>query len=190
MYKLEVYDDPWQEEPKVVYLHQNVPRAFVKEYPNHRGESCQDLLFDTGWGDFRYFICENCDRVVIRQCPHNGWHSYVHMMEDGEEICLKCYEADIFKNGLSRAEFEQCRIPGMFFNRGNLEERGYEKVRGFIDFKVTSKETAKQFCDKALELIDSGCRVAVDYERLAIGGGEGYVTLFATERVEKGLFDE
>ena len=190
MYKLDVYDDPWQEAPKQVYLHQSVPRAFAKQYPNHRHDSCQDLLFDTGWGDFRYFTCDSCGRIVIRQCPRNGWHSYVHITEDGEEICLKCYEQECYK-GLPRASFENGQIPGMFFNRGDLEEHGYGPVVGFDNFKVDGRDGAKQFCDKAIEMIDAGHRVAVDYERMAIGGIEGYVTLYATvEPDQKNLFGE
>ena len=80
-----------------------------------------------------------------------------------------------------REKLETGRIPGMFFSCGNTEAReaGYIEVVGFTNYFVGSREAADRFRKKALELIDEGQKVVVAYERLAIGGGEGYVTLLA-----------
>ena len=85
MVAVEVYDSPWQEEPKTIYV-------CTYPDPEEYGRSCFDLLTDESWADFRYFECQSCYRMVIRQCPSNGWHSYVREWEDEGEVCLKCYE--------------------------------------------------------------------------------------------------
>jgi hypothetical protein len=161
--EVEVFDSPWQKGATKIKVH---------------ADPCHDRLTDTSWGDFRYFHCEACSRMIIRQCPSNGWHSYVRVTEEGEEICLRCYEADLFENGCKRETFARNEIPGMFFNRGDLEEHGFEKVPGFCNIKIVDKDSAKRFCTRALKIIDEGGKVAVDYEAMAIGGLEGYVTLW------------
>jgi hypothetical protein len=96
-----------------------------------------------------------------------------------EEVCLRCYEESIYDQGLPREEFEVGEIPGMFFNRGDLEKHGFSLVDGFEDWYAHDEASTKALCDEALRLIDAGYQVAVDYERLGIGGGEGYVSLYA-----------
>jgi hypothetical protein len=175
---LEVYDSPWGK-PQEIHLHVD------NELRENYGISCEEALYDEQWSDFRYFKCSICNRIIIRQCPSNGWHSYVRETEDGE-ICLCCWEEDTFENGLPRKKFEEGQIPGMFYNREDLESHGFEQVPGFDNFPITSGFKARAFCDAAIRVMDKGCLVAVDYERMAIGGLEGYVTMWAKK---KGSFE-
>lgn len=177
MLAVEVYNEPWQEAPDTIHVCREVFGPAADGFGDY-GRSCYDLLTDTGWADFRYFECGECSRMVIRQCPRNGWHSYVREVED-EEVCLKCYEESIFADGLPRDGFEEGRISGMFCDKGELTEHGFALVDGFEDCYISDQESSRRFCDKALALIDAGHAVAVDYERMAIGGSEGYVSLYS-----------
>lgn len=175
---LEVYDSPWGK-PKKIHLHAG------NEIRENYGISCEQALYDEQWSDFRYFTCPICNRIIIRQCPSNGWHSYVRESENGD-VCLRCWEEDVYENGLPRERFEEGQIPGMFYSRNDLMNHGFEQVPGFDNFPITSGFRARAFCDAAIRVMDEGCLVAVDYERMAIGGLEGYVTMWAKK---KGLLD-
>jgi len=165
---LEVYDSPW-DKPKEIYVH-------VDNELNDYGISCREALYDEHWADFRYFDCPMCDRTIIRQCPTNGWHSYVRITDEGEEICLRCYEEEILEHGIPREKFEQHTIAGMFFNQEELRNKGWEQViwRTFLH----SKASVQTYCEEAIQYIDDGYKVITDYERLGLGGGEGYVSLW------------
>jgi hypothetical protein len=65
---------------------------------------CLDKLTDDHYADFRYFECACCGRLVIRQCPYNGWRSYVKIRND-EEICVKCYQDELLQNRHSEKDF-------------------------------------------------------------------------------------
>jgi DNA repair protein RadC len=179
---LEVYDSPWGK-PKEIHLH--VDNEIREDY----GISCEQALYDEQWSDFRFFNCSICNRIIIRQCPSQGWHSYVRETEDGEEVCLRCWEEDIYENGLPREKFEKGQIPGMFYNRRDLEGHGFERVPGFDNFPIKTGFNARAFCDAAIRVMDEGCLVAVDYERMAIGGLEGYVTMWAKKNVSLDLVE-
>lgn len=141
-------------------------------------EDCeQSYLYE---GDFSYFMCEWCQREICGQHPRNGWHIQ-YRENDGQTICLRCYEQAILENGVERQKLENGKIPGMFFSHANIEpkEAGYLEVPGFRDFFINSEERLEEFRHKALSLIDEGYKVVIGYERLAIGGSEGYVTLMA-----------
>jgi hypothetical protein len=170
--KKDVYDSPWQETPTTILLH--IDNNYLSDSYHI---SCEAALYDTSWADFRYFCCARCERIVIRQCPGNGWHSYVRTV-GCEEICLKCYETDIYEHGLPREEFEKGRIPGMFFNRGELEKHGFTRCDVYHYVRIQSEKDAERFCNGVLGEIDKGYIVAIDYERMGIGGLEGYVTLW------------
>lgn len=178
MYAMDVHDSPWDAAPKTIYVCKHTPKSLQKHYHREWMESCEELLTDTGWADFRYFTCASCHRMVISQCPSNGWHSYVHTTDDGDEICLKCYEADLYENGIPRESFENNKIGGMFFNRGDLQKYGYAEVEGYQNFFVRGTEDAKRFCKEAIKWIDAGYKVAVDYDHMSIGMLEGYVNMF------------
>lgn len=71
----------------------------------------------------------------------------------------------------------------MFFSYGNTEARdaGYREAPGFRDYFVNTEEKADALRNKTRELLDQGHKVIIGYERLAYGGGEGYVTLMVKE---------
>lgn len=159
------YETPWDAEPAIKYF---------------CSDDCGDTyMYEEPWA---YFWCNGCDREISEQHPQNGWHIQYRTVDD-EQICLKCYRERLLDEGLEfeREKLEDGQLPGMFFSYGNLEakEAGYEEVPGFTDYHVNSGERAETFRKKALELMDEGKKVIIGYERLGIGGGEGYVTLMA-----------
>jgi len=152
------FDTPWEEEGE--------ERCFCS---NECRESYEN-------GDsFAYFWCDACGRTICEQNPANGWQIQYRML-DYEQICLKCYEEHILENGIDREKFLRNEIPGMFFSWGNTEaeDAGYEEVEGFTNYFVGDE---RPFCQKAVEMIDSGYKVIVGYESMAIGGLEGTVTM-------------
>jgi hypothetical protein len=171
----EVYQTPWQTNPDTVVLHIN-NKAPYGEY-----ESCEEAHGDSGYKDFSYFYCEDCNRWICRQNPSNGWHTQSRIVGDCFEVCLACYEKSILENGVDPEDLRNGHIPGMF--GPDAEEAGYKKDEGFIDYFVGDP---KPFIDKALELIDGGAQIVVEYETMAIGYLEGYVTMWA----KGGDFDE
>ena len=192
-YEIELYDTPWDDTPRMVWVHGENHHADGDYQPNtfadrHYKEGlgikrgypygdCLDLLSDTGYADFRYFECVDCGRMVCEQNPCNGWHSQYRDTEEGQ-ICLKCYETAILRDGVDREALESGKLPGMFFSRGNSEatEAGFAVVEGFEDVFIGDPQPT---IDKALSLIDAGNKVVIAYESMAIGGLEGYVTLLA-----------
>lgn len=184
MYAFEVYNTPWQDAPETIYFHKVMPDEFKKEYNYDWRESCEELKDDHGWSDFRWFECCECGRMICEQNPSNGWMTqYRYASEDGDMICLKCYESDILKNGIAREKFETGSLAGMFFSGDNHEpyDAGYEDVEDFHNRLVRGEDDAKAVCAKAIELIDSGHKVVLGYESMAIGGLEGYISLFSKE---------
>ena len=169
---MEVYDSPFDENGKTIYLHLGNDDGYG---------DCLSKLEDTSWADFRYFYCESCDREIIRQNPKNGYMSFIRDLESDFqeiiEVCLKCYEEEIIKNGIPKSKFEQKQIAGMF--APDAEKNGYQAVDGFQSYFINNQESIEKYCNKAMELIDNGYKVLNDYERLGIGGGEGYITMFA-----------
>jgi hypothetical protein len=156
-----VYDTPWDDIETEKYF---------------CSESCEiAYLYE---GDFSYFTCEHCEREICGQNRKNGWHIQYRDYDDST-VCLRCYEALILENGIEREKLEKGEIPGMFFSYGNLEPKkaGFEEVPDFQNFLVASMNDSDVFIKKALELMDEGRKVVVSYERMAIGGLEGYVTM-------------
>jgi hypothetical protein len=166
--ELAIYDDPWLTKPSTVRVHVG----------NDDGNGdCLDKLTDTGWADFRYFVCEDCERMIISQCPSNGWRSY-YKIRDGQQVCIKCYQDEILKNGIPGAEFADGHIPGDFFNESDLKAAKWHAVEGFDYCHIAGEANAKSFCNKALELIKAKKKVLVDYRSMGIGGSEGNVSLY------------
>ncbi len=168
---LEVFDSPFDEQSKTIHLHvdNNISQHYII--------SCEEVLYDTNWADFRYFDCPLCQRTIIRQCPTNGWHSYVRDYDD-EEICLGCYERIIIKEGIARERFEAGKLDGMFFNEQDLVKAGYEMVADMENFFVRTEHDVERYCSEALKYIDAGYLVVTEYEHMAIGGLEGYQTMW------------
>lgn len=162
----EVHDRPFSDDSRIA---------------RYCGDDCQQAgLFDRG--DFNYFDCDACGRTVCEQNPSNGWHTQYRTLDDGdnEKVCLRCYEKIILDEGIPREKFENREIAGTFFSRGNFEplKAGYTVDELYQDFNIRSQNSIDSYCQRALELIDKGYKVVTGYENLAIGGLEGYVTLF------------
>lgn len=158
---ISVYDSPFDDVP---------------DYIKICSDDCYGLLFDTSYSDFRYFTCGCCNRVICEQNPKNGYHIQYRIAE-GEQICLRCYEKEILENGIPEEKFKDVALPGMFFSIGNCEplDKGYAKEGGYF---ISGSAKAKEICNKAIDYINKGYKVVVGYERLAITGNEGSVTLF------------
>jgi hypothetical protein len=160
-YVSEVYETPWEDEPTLKHF---------------CSEECQEAYLYGG--DFAYFTCDICGREVCQQNPSNGW-MVQYRYEDDMMYCLKCYEEEILANGHREEIFKRGQIPGMFLNDSDLINAGYEEVKHFENRFINNPVNAKPVIDKALELINNGFKIVVNYERMAIGGLEGYVTLWA-----------
>jgi hypothetical protein len=161
----ELYDTPWDEKPKVRYFH---------------SEECEEAY--TKSGSFDYAECEKCGRTVCEQNPANGWMWQFRNHPELGYIDLRCYQKAILEHGQPRSDFTGSQIRGgMFFCWNNTEAReaGFEEVSDYSDFFVQTKDAARDFNRKALELIDSGHKVIIAMERMAIGNLEGYITLMS-----------
>ena len=165
---IEIYDDPFAVQPRIIAVH--------SDNEDEHG-TCLDKMTDTSWADFRYQECPVCERLVITQCPSNGWRPYFKPYGD-EEICIRCYQEKILEHGHPEESFDGDRIPGDFFNQSSLSAHGWTLVPGFHGFFVNGKETTSAFCAQALKMIYEGHRILVDYDSMGIGGGEGYVSLY------------
>jgi hypothetical protein len=167
----EVYDTPWDKTTRTLWLHND--NEDVMKYG-----TCAELLYRTDYADFRYFDCVVCNRTISMKNRNNGWHEFCREVEDGM-ICLTCYEKELVEVGVPREAFEKGTIPGMFLDTGDARENGFETVAGFEYCHIVSRQDAKEYGRKAMELIDAGYIVLNEYERMAIGGLEGYVTMWA-----------
>ncbi|MBI4446884.1 MAG: hypothetical protein HY645_13385 [Acidobacteria bacterium] len=167
----ELYDTPWQEQPRTAWF---------------CSDACEEAY--TSSGSFDYDWCDGCNRQICGQNPGNGWHVQFREHEELGYVCLRCYETEILENGQPRSDFEGSRIKGgMFFSHGNEEPKrtGFEEVSGFDDYFVATTQEAKKYNSHALSLIDHGRKVLTAYERMAIGGLEGYVTMMAKAPEQK-----
>jgi hypothetical protein len=179
---IEVYDDPWADEPEIIWAHDNEQRPV----PYDVAQSCVDAIESPGLTDFHYFMCEACYRTVTVRCPQNGWHSYLRIINECEQWCLACVESTLKEEGIAgfpgelEELFESGRLFGMFFNVGDLEDAGWlaTEYRTFIN----REDSAMRLAAEAKRLHEQGRLIIIGYESLAIGGSEGYMTLFSKER--------
>lgn len=139
---------------------------------------CFNKLGDTTWADFRYFQCDLCNRMICRQHPQNGYHVQFRERDD-KTICLRCYEADLLKNGIPQEDFEEGTLAGMFFDDRKLIAAGWEKVEDNVAIKHSGE--ARNYCNRALSFIRRKKLVITDYESLGLGGGEGYVSMWTKQ---------
>jgi len=176
MYKVELWDRPFDTKPRIAYFHIKVPVKFNEKYH----DSCEEFIYERG--DFNYFDCPNCGRIVCEQNPSNGWMTQ-YREHFGDQICLKCYEEMILENGVDREHFEEGKLEGMFFSGNNHAplDAGYLSDERAYNVRVAGSAKAKEICKIALDYIDRGGKVIIGYESMAIGGIEGYVTLFYKE---------
>ena len=92
MDKVELYDHPFDNIPRIAYFHKKIPAKLKDDRYFKFHDSCKELIFERG--DFNYFYCEGCGRIVCEQNPSNGWHVQYRII-GGEQFCLKCYEEKI-----------------------------------------------------------------------------------------------
>jgi hypothetical protein len=164
--KLEYFDDPWATEPHTGVVHSANNIGY--------GCTCYDALFDSSFADFRYFTCSVCERVVISQCPDNGWRSYKRTeAESGEEICVACWQKNMLENGLKEDE-----LTGDFFNSSDLSLHSWVPVPGGQMF-INSKRGQEELGNFVKDLFAKGLKVLIDYNRVAIGGLEGSLTVYS-----------
>lgn len=175
MYAVDVYWHPSDKTSDTIYVCKNMPSKMKKQYRYSWRDSCEELLTDSSWADFRFFTCDGCGRMICEQAPENGWHSQYRIVNDCAQICLRCYEEDLLENGTPREDFEAGKLPGMFFSSVDLQD--WELV--VDDAYIRGKDDARRVCDAAIAKIDAGYKCLVDYEHMAIGGLEGYVSLYA-----------
>jgi hypothetical protein len=125
-------------------------------------------------------FCECCDRYIWN---NNGWRTNIFYDEINEAIiCAKCYQEDVLQNGQPAKDFLQGTIKGDFYDHEDLEENkfkedstysighGYSSYHGYSD--------VERLNNRAIELIEDGYQVIVNYESLAIGGLGGYVQIW------------
>lgn len=168
---IELYDTPWDNNGEVVYLHTTA---------SDDNEACADCITSSYYTDFWYHFCDSCGRHICYRNPSNGWHIQFRDYE-GEPMCLRCYMEMILREGQPRSDFEGDVIGGgMFFSRGNVEakEAGYQEI---ATMHINDSVSARHYNAIAQEYLDKGYAVITAYERLAIGGLEGTVTLMAKQ---------
>lgn len=159
----ELYDTPWDKAASEVYF---------------CSDDCEQAYCSSGSFDYAY--CDGCERQVCEQNPSNGWMTQFRDQAELGRVCLRCYEKEILNNGQPREDFEGERIHGgMFFSRGNAEPAavGFQEVAGFDNYFVPSSVGAARYNSVATGLVNAGAKVITAYERLAIGGLEGYITM-------------
>lgn len=153
----EVYETPWDDEP--------VEKHFCSE-------KCEyNYLYS---GDFQYFYCDGCEREICGQNPRNGWHVQYRYYNDNV-ICLKCFEKEMFTNGLSYQAIKNGDLTGIFFNYNELKDAGFEEGKSFFIDSEAREKLCRDYC---LKLKETGHLVLLNLERVAIGGIEGTVSVW------------
>ena len=153
----EVYETPWDETP--------VEKCFCSE-------ECENYYLYSG--DFRYFTCDECGREICEQNPRNGWHVQYRYYDD-TMLCLKCFEKEMLENGLSYEALRDDKMTGMFFNYNELEDAGFQEGKSFFINSSSGEKVCKNYC---MKLKENGNAVVINYERVAIGGIEGTLTVW------------
>jgi hypothetical protein len=139
--------------------------------------------------DFAYFDCECCGRTICEQNPSNGWMTQFRIVNECEYICLKCYEEDLFKNGIDLDEVLRTEtIPGMFFNTDDLKREGFEVFDDMDGVMVGSGRVGysdpNNFFSRIKNKYDElkSKIVIFEYDSMSIGGLGGYVTVWAKDK--------
>ena len=163
VYEQSMYFDPWQVEEQSTGI--------------RYCQSCIDRGSDRDEG---IFYCEECNRDIS---DSNGRMYYYRILNECEQVCLRCIETDLKAGGVAALNDEDLldkifageSLFGMFFNVGELEAEGWVPVEPFNDVRVTSGKDIGPACRK---LFDAEQPFIIGYERMSIMGDEGYVTLF------------
>jgi hypothetical protein len=145
--------------------------------------------------DFRYFECDQCNRTICEQNPSNGWHVQYRFIGDVEQVCLKCYEEQMFSEGVDLDDvIENKTLEGMFFNTKDLENNGFEVVEQFDHCVIGSGRFGgyikpEHLFDRLKQAKEDGLFndkiVIINYEDMAIGGFGGTVSVWMKNKSEK-----
>lgn len=141
---------------------------------------CRRCLDEYGIPDEGTFYCSACERQIA---DSNGHMTYYRIIDDCEQVCLRCIEDILRSHGIAGFEgaleklFTEGVLFGMFFNEGELEADGW--TRELYNVCIGSTDEAMVIARKAQELHEAGRLIIIGYERLSICGSEGYVTLFS-----------
>lgn len=154
---------------------------FDDEATDGEARVCQDCWDASDGLEDGLFWCDGCSRQITES---RGHHMHYRVVDAGM-LCLACVEDTLRREGIAGFEvelealFTEGRLFGMFFNIGDLEAAGWtgHGYRTFID----REESAMALAAEAKRLHEEGRLIIIGYESLAIGGSEGYVTLFSRE---------
>jgi len=181
---IEVYNSPFDSVPEKIWVHTNPKITYAIMVKDGFGfcaepeKTCEDYLYDHSWGDFRFFKCFDCGRIIHEQCPENGWHVQYRDWDGDTQICLGCYEKNILQTGVQEEDFE-CGIPGMFFGNDLEDSDDWEKIETV--WKVQNKDMVMKKC---FPLWKAGRKVLINYIALAIGGFEGHIEIWAEREMK------
>jgi hypothetical protein len=138
--------------------------------------------------DWNFFYCEHCGRTISEQCMSNGWHTYYRLLNDCEMVCLDCIEKINLEVGITIEDITDedgsliKYIPSkaMFFNTDALEEWTCEYSDSSI--RVCGEDSAVRVIETIKSYLDNNQMVIIDLDRMAIGGLEGYVSIYHKEK--------
>lgn len=148
---------------------------------------CQGCM-DSGANnpDGQVFYCDWCNRDIA---DSNGRTYYYRILNDCEQICLKCIEDDLKSEGIAafgddalEDVFKGESLFGMFFNVGELEEEGWEPDPLYHNVCMGGGQETLKLGARAHGWHKSGRFIIIGYESMSIVGGEGYVTLYTKEK--------
>ncbi len=133
------------------------------------------------------FYCDGCERKIASD---NGRMLYYRILNDCEQVCLKCIEEDLKAGGIAAIDddailerlFAGDNLFGMFFNVGELEAEGWTPDPLYHDYRCGGGEETVKLGARAHGWHKAGRLIIVGYESLSIIGGVGYVTLFTKEK--------
>jgi hypothetical protein len=165
----------------------DVPKEFARgaELYNTPWEtSCETTWFSSDFAadcyrgiiyskDFAYFDCPECGRTICEQNPRNGWMVQYRWLGDCEQICTSCVEKQMFEIG------DDEMIGGaLFMDDGELREHGFMPDR---EYYINTSANEEAYRTRLNELRKTH-HVITCIDSMAIGGLEGFVTIYIKER--------
>ena len=141
---------------------------------------CQKCI-DSGGFDEGTFWCDGCSRQIS---DSNGRMYYYRILNECEQVCLRCIETDLLEGGIAALNDEDIldsvirdgKPWGMFFNRGQLEAAGWEVVPDWDNTRF-DESFAEDLANTCRALYEADKPFIIEYESLSISGDEGYITV-------------
>ena len=165
MIPLETYSTPFDEFPE------------IRHYISYDG--IDGLMGRVYSRDFAYFECPRCGRIICEQNPKNGYHVQCKFIEDEDGyVCNSCYETQLLEIGSSRKKLENYELDGLFLDNEDLYE--FEELQNIPSF--VNGSNLKHVCDLILETVKPEEVFLIQYNRLGLGGGEGYITVYKKKK--------